>query len=79
MTYTTKLIPISDACHDGCVLTREPLFVLVARSKRLESALEHILKLTDAFDKAPVQSRSVERRYVLLIKRAVREALTGAS
>lgn len=48
------------------------------RADRLEAALDYILKLTEAFDKAPVQSRSVERRYVLLINRAVRAALTGS-
>lgn len=74
MTHVTKLIDISDACKDGCQLAAADKEIT-----RLQAALGHILKLTEAFDNAPVQSRSVERRYVLLIKHAVKAALTGAS
>lgn len=74
MTHVTRLINVSDACKDGCLLAAADKEI-----ERLEAALDHILKLTEAFDKAPVQSRSVERRYVRLITRAVRAALTGAS
>lgn len=73
-TYVKKLIDISNARKDGCLLASADKEI-----ERLEAALDHILKLTEAFDKAPVQSRSVERRYVLLIKAAVRAAVTGAS